>query len=47
GADHNSLISVGGKYYFQAIRQFIQQVTGETDWRNRRRKYKEEQAAEK
>lgn len=45
GADHNSLISVGGKYYFQAVRQFVEQVTGETDWRKRRRKYKEEQAA--
>ncbi len=47
GADHNSLISVGGEYYFQAIRQFVEQVTGTSDWRNRRKKYKEEQAAGK
>ena len=37
GADHNSLILVGGRLYFQAIRRFIDKVTGADDWRKRRR----------
>ena len=41
GADHNTLIAVGGKYYFQAIQQFVERVTGTTDWRKLRRKQKE------
>jgi len=40
GADHNSLIAIGGMYYFQAIKQFIDKVSGENDWRKRRKKYK-------
>lgn len=40
GADHNSLIAVGGKYYFQAISRFIRQVTGADDWRKRRKQFK-------
>lgn len=44
GADHNSLIAVGGKYYFQAISHFIRQVTGADDWRQRRKKFKEAQS---
>ena len=43
GADHNSLIAVGGKYYFQAISRFVRQVTGADDWRKRRRQFKEAQ----
>jgi len=43
GADHNSLIAVGGKYYFQAISRFIQQTTGADDWRRRRKQFKETQ----
>ncbi|WPD21827.1 MAG: alpha/beta hydrolase [Candidatus Electrothrix scaldis] len=39
GADHNSLISIGGKYYFMAIQQFIEKSTGDSDWRNRRKKF--------
>ncbi|MCI5158532.1 MAG: alpha/beta hydrolase [Candidatus Electrothrix sp. AUS1_2] len=39
GADHNSLISIGGKYYFMAIRQFVEKITGDSDWRNRRKKF--------
>ncbi|MCI5141447.1 MAG: alpha/beta hydrolase [Candidatus Electrothrix sp. ATG1] len=39
GADHNSLISIGGKYYFMAIQQFIEKTTGDSDWRNRRKKF--------
>ena len=41
GADHNSLIAVGGMYYFQAIKQFVDRVSGASDWRKRRRQYKE------
>jgi len=44
GADHNSLIAVGGIYYFQAISQFVERVTGSNDWRKRRRQYKEDKA---
>jgi hypothetical protein len=40
GADHNSLIAVGGKYYFQAISRFVSQVTGADDWRRRRKQFK-------
>lgn len=36
GADHNSLIAVAGRLYFQAIKQFIDKVTGATTWRKRR-----------
>ena len=43
GADHNSLIAVGGKYYFLAISRFVRQVTGADDWRRRRKQFKEEQ----
>jgi alpha-beta hydrolase superfamily lysophospholipase len=42
GADHNSLIMVGGIYYFQAIRQFVDRVSGASDWRKRRKQYKEQ-----
>ncbi|WP_339132929.1 MAG: alpha/beta fold hydrolase [Candidatus Electrothrix sp. GW3-4] len=45
GADHNSLISIGGKYYFMAIQQFVEKITGDSDWRNRRKKFKKNQAA--
>ncbi|XOF32647.1 MAG: alpha/beta hydrolase [Candidatus Electrothrix sp. YB6] len=44
GAEHNSLISIGGKYYFLAIQQFVEKVTGASDWRNRRKKFKARQA---
>lgn len=44
GADHNSLISVGGKYYFMAIQQFIEKVTGDSDWRNRRKRFRKNQS---
>jgi len=46
GADHNSLIAVGGKYYFQAISRFVQQVTGADDWRRRRKQFKDKQNAQ-
>ena len=44
GADHNTLIAVGGVYYFQAIRKFVDRVTGASDWRRRRRAFKERQS---
>jgi pimeloyl-ACP methyl ester carboxylesterase len=44
GADHNSLIAVGGIYYFQAISQFVNRVTGSSDWRKQRRQYKEDRS---
>ncbi len=43
GADHNSLIAVGGMYYFQAIKQFVDRVSGTSEWRKRRRQYKKTQ----
>lgn len=43
GADHNTLIAVGGRLYFQAIKQFINKVEGTDDWRKRRRASKEKQ----
>lgn len=41
GADHNSIIAVAGMMYFQAIRGFIDRVTGATNWRNRRKALKQ------
>ncbi len=46
GADHNSLIAVGGKHYFLAISRFVRQVTGADDWRTRRKQFKEQQQAQ-
>jgi alpha-beta hydrolase superfamily lysophospholipase len=46
GADHNSLIAVGGKYYFLAISRFVQQATGADDWRRRRKQFKEKEQAQ-
>jgi uncharacterized protein len=44
-ADHNSLIAVAGLLYFQAIKKFIDKVTGNApDWRERRRQFKQRQA---
>ena len=43
GADHNTLIAVGGMLYFQAIKQFINKVEGGDDWRKRRRAAREKQ----
>ncbi|WP_457574370.1 alpha/beta hydrolase [Desulfolithobacter sp.] len=40
GADHNSLIAVGGIYYFNAIKTFVEKVTGASDWRRRRKAFK-------
>jgi len=43
GADHNSLIAVGGIYYFQAIKRFIDKITGADDWRRKRKAFKEQE----
>lgn len=37
GATHNTMIVTGGKLYFQTIKQFIDKVTGMTNWRRRRK----------
>jgi len=43
GADHNSLIAVAGMLYFQAIKKFIDKVEGVSDWRRRRKAFKNSQ----
>ncbi len=40
GANHNSLIAVGGIIYFQVIKNFINKATGADDWRKKRKAYK-------
>ncbi len=45
GADHNTLIAVGGLLYFQTIRKFVEKAAGTApDWRERRRQFKAQQA---
>lgn len=39
GADHNSLIMVGGILYFETIRRFVDKVSGTDDWRRRRKRF--------
>ena len=39
GADHNSLIAVAGMLYFQAIKGYVDKITGASDWRMRRKKF--------
>ncbi len=41
GADHNSTIAAGGEHYFTTIKGFIDDVTGESTWRKRRKKYRD------
>lgn len=41
GADHNTTIAAGGEVYFSTIRGFINDITGEATWRERRRKYRD------
>lgn len=38
GAGHNTMIATGGMLYFQTIKQFIDKITGVTNWRKRRKK---------
>ena len=40
GADHNTLILVGGDQYFNTIKSFADTVTGQNTWRQRRKKFK-------
>lgn len=37
GAQHNTMITVGGRLYFETIKTFINKLTGVTDWRKRRK----------
>jgi uncharacterized protein len=37
GAAHNTMILTGGKLYFVTIKQFIDKLTGVTNWRKRRK----------
>lgn len=46
GADHNSLISVGGALYFETIKNFMDTVTGRNTWRQRRRSHKRKREAQ-
>lgn len=40
GADHNTMIAVGGDRYFDTIKSFVDKTCGITQWSYRRRKYK-------
>ena len=40
GAEHNTMIAVGGILYFETIAAFIKKVSGINTWRDRRRRYK-------
>jgi len=42
GADHNSVMAFGGEHYFTTITSFINDITGESSWRKRRKKYRTE-----
>jgi hypothetical protein len=41
GADHNSLIMVAGRLYFESIKKFIDTTTGKNTWRQRRKQFKQ------
>ena len=44
GADHNTLIAVAGRLYFQVIRKFVEKIAGTApDWREKRRQFKAQQ----
>ncbi len=40
GAEHNTMISTGGVLYFETIKRFIDDLTGASNWRNKRKKFK-------
>ena len=40
GADHNTMIAVGGTGYFTAIKKFIDKVTGASSWRRCRKTFR-------
>ena len=37
GAQHNTMIAVGGQLYFETIKKFIDKLTGVQSWRKRRK----------
>lgn len=41
GADHNSLILIAGRLYFESIKKFIDLSTGKNTWRQRRKQFKQ------
>ncbi len=43
GADHNTMMSTGGDIYFATIKKFIDDSTGATNWRRKRKKFKEQE----
>lgn len=43
GADHNSLIDTAGTIYFSVIKKFIDTSTGKNTWRQKRKKFKNDQ----
>jgi len=43
GAQHNTMIAVGGRLYFETIKGFIDKHTGATNWRKRRKSGKKQQ----
>ncbi|PIE69206.1 MAG: alpha/beta hydrolase [Deltaproteobacteria bacterium] len=43
GAGHNTLIATAGMMYFEVIKRWIDKLTGAADWRNRRKKFKQQQ----
>lgn len=44
GADHNSVLAMAGMLYFQAIRGFIDKVTGRAaGWREKRKRFRQKQ----
>lgn len=43
GADHNTVIAVAGKLYFQEIKRFVDRITGADDWRTRRKMMRDNQ----
>lgn len=40
GAEHNTMIATGGDLYFQTIKGFIDTLTGATNWRLKRKEFK-------
>ena len=40
GANHNEMISCGGEHYFSTIKTFINEISGQNTWRQKRRKYR-------
>ncbi|RUM46008.1 MAG: alpha/beta hydrolase [Desulfocapsa sp.] len=41
GAQHNTMIAVGGQLYFETIKKFIDKLTGVSSWRKRRKAAKQ------